>query len=130
MGMGHGSSAHELRRASGKGDLEAVKFLTEEKRLDPLQEDDKEGLNAIHYASRGGQLAVLKYFIEEQGHNPATQCSTGRLAGWTPLHVAAQFNHLELVQYLITEQHVDPMCQTKVVILRYIKLVAMTITGM
>ena len=112
MGMGRGSSAHELRLASKKGDLETVKFLTEEKRLDPLQED-KDGRNAIYCAAWGGQLAVLKYFIEEQGHNPASPSSTGRLAGWTPLHVAARFNHLELVQYLITEQHVDPMCQTE-----------------
>ena len=113
MGMGHdSSSAHELRSASKKGDLKAVKHLTEEKRLNPLQED-KQGLNTIHYAAWGGQLAVLKYYIEDQGHNPASACSTGRLAGWTPLHLAARYNHLELVQYLVTEQQVDPMCQSE-----------------
>ena len=113
MGMGHdSSSAHELRRASKKGDLKAVKYLTEEKRLNPLQED-KDGRNAIFCSAWGGQLAVLKYFIEDQGHNPASACSTGRLVGWTPLHVAAQYNHLELVRYLVAEQHVDPMCQTE-----------------
>ena len=109
MGMGHDSSAHELHLASTRGDLEAVKFLTEEKKLNPLQED-KDERNAIYCAAKGGQLAVLKYFIE-QGHNPASQCSTGRAAGYTPLHAAARYNHLELVQYLIDEQHVDPMCQ-------------------
>ena len=56
---------------------------------------------------------MLKYFIEDQGHNPASPCSTGRLVGWTPFHVAARYNHLELVQYLIAEQRVDPMCQTE-----------------
>jgi ankyrin repeat protein len=89
--------------------LKAVKYLTKVNRLNPLQED-KQGLNAIHYAALGGQLSVLKYFIEEQGHNPA---SVGRLAGWTPLHVAARYNHLELVRYLVAEQQVDPMCQTE-----------------
>ena len=102
---------HELRLASKKGDLETVKFLTEKKRLDPLQED-KDGRNSMYCAAKGGQLAVLKYFIEEQGHNPAIPCLSKR-AGRTPLHIAAEFNHLELVQYLITEQHVDPMCQTE-----------------
>ena len=89
MGMGHDSSGYELHQASERGDLKAVKFLTEEKLLNPLQED-KDGRNAIYYAAMGGQLGVLKYFIEERGHNPASQCSTGRLAGWTPLHVAAR----------------------------------------
>ena len=114
MGMGHNSSsAHELRRASKKGDLKAVKYLTEEKQLNPLQED-KQGLNAIHYAAWGGQLAVLKYFIEDQRHNPASANSTGRLvSGWTPLHVAARYNHIELVRYLVAELQVDPVCQTE-----------------
>ena len=114
MGMGHdSSSAHELRLASGKGDLKAVKYLTEEKRLNPLQEDN-DGRNAIYYAAKGGQLAVLKYFIEDQRHNPASAGSTGsKYAGWTPLHIAARYNHLELVRYLIAEQHVDPMCQSE-----------------
>ena len=114
MGMGHGSSAHELRLASLEGDLETVKFLTEEKQLDPLQEDNI-GRNAIFCAAKGGQLAVLKYFIEEQGHNPASPISStgSKCAGWTPLHTAAKRNQLELVQYLISEQHVDPMCQTE-----------------
>ena len=114
MGMGRdSSSAHELRRASQTGDLKAVKYLTEEKRLNPLQEDE-DGRNAIYCAAKGGQLAVLKYFIEDQGHNPASAGSTRRLAGMTPLHIAARHNHLELVRYLVTEQQVDPMCQAEV----------------
>ena len=113
MGMGHDfSSAHELRLASQTGDLKAVKYLTEEKRLNPLQED-KSGRNSIYCAAKGGQLAVLKYFIEDQRHNPTSSSSTGRLAGWTPLHVAARYNHLELVQYLVAEQYMDPMCQAE-----------------
>jgi ankyrin repeat protein len=106
------SSARELRLASQKGLIKAVKYLTEEKRLNPLQEDEN-GRNAIYCAAWRGQLAVLKYFIEEQGHNPASASSTGKQAGWTPLHVAAQFNHLELVRYLVAEQQVDPMCETE-----------------
>ena len=113
MGMGHdSSSAHELRLASQKGDLKAVKYLTEEKRLNPLQED-KDGGNAIHHAAWGGQLAVLKYFIKDRGHNPASVGSTGRRAGMTTLHTAARYNHLELVRYLVAEQKVDPMCQAE-----------------
>ena len=105
------SSSHKLCLASKKGYLKAVKYLTEENRLNPLQED-KDGKNAIYYAAKGGQLAVLKYFIKDQGHNPGSASSTRRLAGWTPLHVAARYNHLELVRYLVAEEKVDPMCQT------------------
>ena len=77
MGMRHDSSGHELLLASIRGDLKAVKYLTEEKLLNPLQEDE-DGRNAIYCAAKGGQLGVLKYFIEERGHNPASQCSTGK----------------------------------------------------
>ena len=51
----------------------------------------------------GGQLGVLKYYFDEQGHNPVSPISTGEGAGHTPLHAAAQYGHLELVQYLVEE---------------------------
>ena len=114
IGMGHvametsQSKINELHRASRRGDLEEVKRLVEEKKLNPLEKGGKYGLNALHFAAVGGHLGVMKYFIE-RGYNPASE-STG---GWTCLHLAAQLDHYDLVQYLVDEHKMDPMCQTK-----------------
>ena len=88
--------------------MQEVKRLIQEMKLNPLLED-KHGRNSLHYAAKGGQVGVMKYFIEKLQHSPEIQISSGRQSGWTPLHIAAQFNHLELVDYLVTEQKVDPM---------------------
>ena len=102
------SKRNELHLASHRGDLEEVKLLVEEKKLNPLEKDSKDGQNALHYAAYGGHLSVMKYYVD-RGYNPASK-ATSR---WTCLHVAAQFNHYDLVQYLVDEQKMDPMCQTK-----------------
>ena len=114
IGMGHiametsHSNDNELHLVSRRGDLEEVKRLVEEKKLNPLEKGGKNGANALHIAAVGGHLSVMKYFIE-RGYNPASESTEG----WTCLHVAARYNHYELVQYLVDEQKMDPMCQTK-----------------
>ena len=102
------SNENELHLASGRGDLEEVKRLVEEKKLNPLEKGGKNGLNALHFAAEAGHLGVMKYFIES-GYNPASESTEG----WTCLHVAARYNHYDLVQYLVDEQKMDPMCQTR-----------------
>ena len=114
IGMGHvametsHSNENELHLVSRRGDLEEVKRLVEEKKLNPLEKVGKYGHNALHYAADGGHLGVMKYFIE-RGYNPASEDSDGR----TCLHFAAQLNHYDLVQYLVDEQKMDPMCHNK-----------------
>ena len=73
-----------------------------------LEKAGKYRRNALHYASAGGHVGVMKYFIE-RGYNPASESTEGL----TCLHVAALYNHYDLVQYLVDEQKMDPMCQTK-----------------
>ena len=103
------SNRHKLHQASYRGDLEEIKkILAAEKNLNPLQKAGDYGQNALHSAAQGGQLGVMKYFVEERGCNPASQDNSG----WTPLHYAARLNNLELVQYLVDGLKVDPMCQT------------------
>ena len=105
------SNRHKLHQASYRGDLEEIKkILTTEKNLNPLQKagDYAYGQNALHSAAQGGQLGVMKYFVEERGCNPASQDDSG----WTPLHYAARLNNLDLFQYLVDGLQVDPMCQT------------------
>ena len=102
------SKKNELHQASHRGDLEEVKRLVEEKKLNSLEKRGKNGHNALHCTAAGGHLGVMKYFIE-RGYNPASEDSDGR----TCLSYAALNNHYDLVQYLVDEQKMDPMCQSK-----------------
>ena len=112
IGMGHvametsHSNINELHLASHRGDLEEVKRLVEEKKLNPLE---KGGKNALHIAAEAGHLGVMKYYVQ-RGYNPARE----NAGGMTCLHYAARYNHYDLVQYLVDEQKMDPMCQTKI----------------
>ena len=71
--MSEASSEHhrtsELHHAARRGDLDTVRFLTEEKHQNPLQKDEK-GDTALHAAAEGGSLDVLKYFISEKKLQP------------------------------------------------------------
>ena len=57
--------------------------------------------------AKGGNLDVLKYFIDERNWNPACLGHDGR----TPLHVATEHAHFDVVKYLVIEQQVEPLCQ-------------------
>ena len=57
--------------------------------------------------AKGGNLDVLKYFIDERSWNPACLGHDGR----TPLHVATEHAHFDVVKYLVIEQQVEPLCQ-------------------
>ena len=57
----------ELHRAARRGDLDTVRFLTEEDQQNPLQKDEK-GDTALHAAAEGGSLDMLKYFIAQVFH--------------------------------------------------------------
>ena len=114
IGMGHEameishSIKNELHEASRRGDLEEVKRLVEEKKLNPIEKGDKYGLNALYIAAVGGHLGVMKYYVSRE-YNPASEDTSGM----TCLHLAARFNRYDLVQYLVDEQKMDPMCQLK-----------------
>ena len=75
IGMGHSGTgtANELHVASRRGDLEEVKRLIEKERSTP----DKYGRDTLPYVALGGELRVMKYFIEERGCNPSCQNSRG-----------------------------------------------------
>ena len=98
-------SETELHIASERGDLKKVKEVTEKWRFDRLEKEGIFGRNALHCAAWGGQLRVLRYFIEEKGCNPASQ----DIRGATPLHYAAAGKHLDIVRYLVAEQQMDPL---------------------
>ena len=93
------SSGLELHRASHRGELDEVKRLIEEKKLNPLLKN-KNNDTALHLAAIGGHLNIMKYFIEEKCLVPACLGWTGQ----TPLHHVAYKRQLELVRYLVVEQ--------------------------
>lgn len=97
-------SIKNLHIASQAGNLEAVKHLS--RLVDPLQSDRK-GDNALHYAVRGKQLHVLRYFLDIMNYTATCPGSHG----WTPLHYAAKYGPIEIVKYLLTKQ-VDLLCRT------------------
>ena len=66
-------STTELHRAARRGDLDTVRFLTEEKHQNPLQKDEK-GDTALHIAAEGGSLDVLKYFVGLSWENTTSSC--------------------------------------------------------
>ena len=59
---------------------------------------------AIHFASLGNKLSIVKYLINECHCNPNSIAKYGR----TPLHDACGSGYLDIIQYFIEELHCDP----------------------
>ena len=73
--------------ACDSGNLDTVRYLTEEKQCDPLCKDVK-GIPAVRF----GKVNILKYFVEERGCDLEPKGAT--------LHAAIQRGDLEAFQYL------------------------------
>eukprot|EP00899_Mesostigma_viride_P007654 jgi/Mesvir1/16890/Mv15768-RA.1 len=86
--------------AASEGHLEAVKFLVEEKRMNPDTRARSTGSNALHLAALGGHLRVVSYLVEERRMNLETTNKLGENA----LHCAAMAGHLDVVQYLVEDK--------------------------
>ena len=75
--------------------MDVVKFLTVEKRCDPMCRSSN--LNTpLHMAVVGGHLEIIKFFVEELKCPPYT---TGAL-NMTPLKMAIRTSHSNIAQYL------------------------------
>ncbi|XP_061585814.1 ankyrin repeat domain-containing protein 39 [Cololabis saira] len=87
--------------AAMDGNLEKVKSFIQ-KRTDPNLRDSA-GFTALHYASRGGHLAVCKFLLESGA------CASPQTPGGaTPLHRAAYCGHQDVVTLLL-QHRADPM---------------------
>ncbi|XP_038049998.1 ankyrin repeat domain-containing protein 39-like isoform X2 [Patiria miniata] len=58
---------------------------------------DSSGYTALHYASRNGQLEIVRILLQ---HRANPNCAT-RSGGVTPLHRAAYSGHLDVVKLLL-----------------------------
>ena len=97
----------ELSLASQRGNLATVKYLVEERNVDPryCRDTGEYEDTPLHLASYTGHLAIVKYFVEERGCHVECRNKVGN----TPLHAAAFRGALDIVQYLIVERGCDPM---------------------
>ena len=75
-----------------------------EKHCSPMEKGPA-GRVPLHDASQKGHLAVVKYFLDEQGVD--VLCRDGD--GNTPLHMASAGGSLDVIKYFITEKHCSPL---------------------
>jgi ankyrin repeat protein len=73
-----------------------------------LKSISKEDTNYLHYASRCGQLNIVKYFIQDIGMDPYVKASFGQ----NTLQHAAECGHLNVVKFLIQDIGMDPYDKT------------------
>ena len=63
------------------------------------------GTLPLHTAAREGHLNVVKYLVDNELCNPASQEEDGT----TPLYSAASHGHVSICRYLTLEYHCDPL---------------------
>ncbi|XP_019852557.1 PREDICTED: ankyrin repeat domain-containing protein 16-like [Amphimedon queenslandica] len=127
-----------LHAACEEGDIGIVKTLIETHGLDPLSEDkdgvsclhlikrvylyqylepnitsnptpkDKSGHTPLHYASRSGNICMVRYFIETFPCTPDDPDNNG----YTSVHGACEAGSIELVQYFLINLHCNALAET------------------
>ena len=95
-----------LHAASQEGRLDIVRWLVEEKQVDPSCRDEN-GRTPLHAASFGGHLDIVRWLVDVKQVDPSCRDEKGR----TPLYAASWKGHLDIVRWLIKEKQVDPSCQ-------------------
>ncbi|XP_030274220.1 ankyrin repeat domain-containing protein 39-like [Sparus aurata] len=89
--------------AAVDGDLQRVTSLLQ-KGTDPNLRDSA-GYTALHYASRGGHLAVCTFLLESGA------CASPQTPGGaTPLHRSAYCGHLDVVRLLLQHRADPKLC--------------------
>ena len=111
--LAHKNSEHDVRNQQGetplhsacsKGYFQAVKYLIEELKCDPLIKTQNHN-SAIHIAAYSNNLDLLKYLAGIMKSDIQSKGAFGR----TPLHNAASAGQLQTVKYLVEEVHCDPL---------------------
>ena len=96
-------SFYPLDYACYRGNIEAVRYLVQ--RMREYNEfsfnDSEHNRQPVYSAAGGGQLDVVKYFIEQQ------LCDVSAVNYL--LHLASYYGHLDIVRYLTLQHNCDPM---------------------
>ena len=89
-------------RAALYGQLEALKFLINEKGADP-NVTDKIGRSLAHHAVMFENIDMVKYLVSEAGISANAVDKEGR----SLLHYASRHSHYEILKWLISEGNAD-----------------------
>eukprot|EP01040_Poterioochromonas_malhamensis_P019936 gene19936-23688_t len=89
----------ELRFAVCRGQSGRVEALLKKKAN--LLQEDRHGWNCVHWAASRGYVDVMEVLLEHHKRRgkrlrPLLLRRDGKLAGWTPLHIAAVCGHLDV----------------------------------
>ena len=104
--VGDGDLSGELLDACCEADLHKVRYLVEERHVDPQScRETVFQFIALHLASEYGHLPIVQYLLE-RGCDPMCRGMKSN----TPLHHACQEGELDVVRYLVEEVKVDPSC--------------------
>lgn len=96
-----------LYLACQQGHLDLVKYLVNEKSVDPLHELNdgiRSHMTPFHVACENGHFAIVKFLVEEKGCNPMH--NYGKFP--TPYTYACAGGHLELIRYFTEKKQCDP----------------------
>jgi len=88
---------YAIRLTASRGQVEIVKLLLEDPRVDPTVENDQ----AIRYAAANGHTEVVKVFLQDKRVDPSTD--NNEAIRW-----AANNGHTEVVKVLLQDDRVDP----------------------
>ena len=83
--------------AARKGDLDAIKRLVEQKKVD-IKAKYNQGATALHVAAQEGRLEVVKYLVVQGASIEAKSDK-----GFTALHMALMKGQLEVIKYLVDQ---------------------------
>ena len=97
----NGSTA--LIVATTNGNLEIIKYLSQERGLEVNAQDDI-GLTALMYAAESGNLEIVKYLIDERRADFNIKEDN---QGHDAFILAILYGHLEVVKYFVEEKRLD-----------------------
>lgn len=91
-------SIHAIEVLIDRGDIKGLRKIGQEHGFEVLKlNDDPFELAPIHWAASAGNLALVRFYLDEVQEDP---CLT-RNNNFSPLHSAAMFGHHDVVELLL-----------------------------
>ena len=100
-----GNQRNGLMLAAFEGHDPMVQYLSQFNAMKQARDNTQN--NALHYASWGGHLNIVKYLIDQCAYDPTTTNAEGLSA----LQFATAGNHIEVVQYLTNKLDVNQVAE-------------------